>query len=74
MTHNLLVTKPVVSGPAPLRRKRRYSLFERKDGSKRWIRISDFAYDRETAVHVFQDRLIYGSLLEGRHLELRPID
>lgn len=49
---------------------RLYSLY-RKEGAK-WVRISERAYPKQTAIRVYQDRLLAG-FFSGEHVELRPI-
>lgn len=52
------------------RKPRLYSLFEKIDG--RWIRISQFAFIKATAVQHWQGQLLSG-YFSGRHLELRAL-
>lgn len=49
---------------------RKYSLFH-KEG-KRWVRQSPLAFSKETAIRVFQDALLAGSM-SGKTVALRPV-
>jgi hypothetical protein len=49
---------------------RLYSLF-RKEG-KRWVQVDPRAYAKPTAIRIFQNQLLDGSL-SGNPLELRPV-
>lgn len=35
-----------------------YSLFRREYGQRKWERVSDCAYDKQTAVRVYQSKLL----------------
>jgi len=50
--------------------KQMYSLFK-KEGDK-WVRVSPFACNKQTAVRVFQNQLINGSLV-GQPMALRVV-
>lgn len=52
------------------KQKRLYSLFEKTNG--KWVRVTDRAYTKQTAIRVFQDKLLEG-FFAGRKTELRPI-
>lgn len=63
-------------GLTPLsRRKRLYSLYAVKtvNGRKRYELISDMAFHKERAVHIFQTQLLAGAFGTGPLAELRPI-
>lgn len=46
--------------------KRLYGLFERTRGTRRWVRLSPtLAFDKETAIRVFQDKLLAPYLDHG---------
>lgn len=50
--------------------RRLYSLFEKRDG--RWVRVSEFALPKATAVQHWQSRLL-DAFFANVHLELRPV-
>lgn len=52
------------------RKPRLYSLFEKREG--KWVRISDSAFDKQTAIRVFQSRLLDG-VFSGITRELRVV-
>jgi hypothetical protein len=50
---------------------RLYSIFQKIDG--KWVRQSELAFGKATAVRVFQNRLLAGAFGELPVVELRPI-
>ena len=50
--------------------KRRYALHEKING--KWIRLYGCAYDKATAIRVYQSQLI-ACFFAGRKAELRPV-
>ena len=53
-----------------LKRKRRYSLYEKRDN--KWVRISDMSFLKKDAVRIFQGALLSGAL-SGVRRELKPV-
>jgi len=56
--------------------KRLYTLYQRQHGTRKWTRVHEtIAYPKDTAVRVFQNRLISSALgaTPGISLELRPV-
>jgi hypothetical protein len=59
-----------------MRGKQLWSLWRRKDGDIRWERVESCAgYHKETAIRVFQTRLINSALggTPGYEFRLRPV-
>lgn len=52
------------------RKPRLYSLFEKREG--KWVRISDSAFHKQTAIRVYQSMLLDGAF-NGITRELRVI-
>ena len=54
---------------------RLYTIYERARGTKRWHRISDNSYPLNTAIRVFQNRLLEYMLSGNMQIErrLRPV-
>lgn len=50
--------------------RRRYALFEKVDG--KWVRRSEYAYFKASAVQLFQGTLI-STFFEGKNFGLRPV-
>jgi hypothetical protein len=56
-------------------RPRYYTLYERPRGTKTWKRISDYSYKKDTAIRVYQSRLLDYLLSGNTSIErrLRPV-
>ena len=52
------------------KRRRRYSLFEKVDG--KWVRRSDYAYFKDSAIQIYQSTLL-STYFEGKEYALRPV-
>lgn len=51
---------------------RKYSLFEKREG--KWVRISELAYKKSTAIRVFQSALLAYAFGHSQYVrELRPV-
>jgi hypothetical protein len=59
-----------------VKNKRLYSLFRRAEGERRWVRVEGCgAYYQESAIRIFQDRLLRSALSGDTSYEfrLRPV-
>jgi hypothetical protein len=57
----------------PKRRKRKYGLFEKRDG--KWVRVSEtLSFYKPTAIRVFQNALLAGAFGQAPERKLKPVD
>ena len=54
---------------------RYYTLYERPRGTKKWTRVSEYSYKKDTAIRIYQSRLLDYLLAGEMSIErcLRPV-